>query len=302
VHVAVAGASGFVGRRLVPRLMAGGHDVVALGRRPADLARALPGATAVAADVTDPLSLRLALDGVEAAYYLVHLLGQDDLVGREVTAARRFGLAARDAGVRQVVYLGGLVPPELAVERLSAHLRARRLTEDALGVAGVPVTSLRAAIVLGRGSAGWELVRQLVTALPVLASPARSRSRSQPIAAADLVDLLVAVLGHAPALGAVVEVGGPDVVTYPDLVRRTARALHRPGLVPRVPWLPTVLQDAAVRGLTDVDPALASDLLESLRHDAVVGDPRWLGLLGRPLLGLDDAIAAALAEDPAGAP
>ncbi|GAB3591506.1 hypothetical protein GCM10027446_09690 [Angustibacter peucedani] len=293
-RVAVLGATGYVGGLLVPALADAGHDVVALARRPHEVP-ARDGVRALAADVDDEPSLRRALRGVDVAFYLAHLLGHDDLVAREVAAAQRFARAAAAGGVRQVVSVGGLVPPDLDPSRLSPHLQGRTATEDALRDGEVPVTAVRAAVVVGPGSAGWEVLRQIATALPLMAAPRRARARSQPIAQRDLVGFLLAVLGQRATYDQVVEVGGPDVVTYRELVARVQRGLGRPGVVPEVLVVPRVVQEAAVRQLTDVDPDVAMDLLESAGHDAVVSDERWLHLLPHPPTSLDEAIRHALA-------
>ena len=221
-RVAVTGATGYVGRLLVPALADAGHDVVALARRPHEVP-VRTGVRAVAADVDDEASLRRALRGVDAAYYLVHLLGTDNLVAREIAAAQRFGAVAAACGVRQVVSVGGLVSPDVEPSQLSQHLQGRLGTEDALRAGGVPLTAVRAAVVVGPGSAGWEVLRQIATALPLMVAPRRARARSQPIAPADLLGYLLAVLGDEATYGQVVEVGGPDVVTYREFVARVQR-------------------------------------------------------------------------------
>ncbi|WP_460447080.1 NmrA family NAD(P)-binding protein [Angustibacter aerolatus] len=293
MQVAVAGASGFVGSRLAAALTAAGHDVRALTRHPE---RYTGAGTPLAADVDDPATLGAALAGCELAYYLVHRLGVPGVVEVEHRSASAFGAAAAGAGVTDLVCLGGLVPPDVATERLSVHLQGRLAVEQGLAASGVRRTAVRAAIVLGRGSAGFELIRQLAVALPVIASPVRSRARVQPIAADDLVGYLGDLLDHPAARGGVLEVGGPDAVSYRELVRRVSRAVGQPGFVPEVLMVPRVVQQAAVQRLTDVDPAVADDLLASLDLDAVVDDPRALDLLPRRPVGLDVAVARAVAE------
>lgn len=296
-RVAVAGASGFVGRRLVPALLAAGHDVTALTRRPT----AYDGPVrAVRADVHDPRSLTRALRGVDVAIYLVHELagGHDDLPDRERRSGEAFGRAAARCGVRQVVYLGGLSTPGAHDDptELSPHLRARRLTEAALGVGGVPVTVVRAGIVLGRGSLGWEMMRQLGGRVPVTAAPLRSRSRTQPIGAHDLVGFLVDVVDDARLLDTVLEVGTDEVVTYRDLMGRVARAHGHRGVVVPSPVVPSLLMEAGLQALTDVHVPTAMALLASMSTDATVNDDRVRRLLPRRPMTLDAAIEAAAAE------
>ena len=218
-RVLVAGATGFVGSRLVDALVAIGHDVRAMSRRPGSYTGA---GRPVAGDVHDRRSLGPALDGAEIAYYLVHSLDDDDFERRDAVAAEGFGAAAAAAGVGQLVYLGGLGAEDPAA--LSPHLRSRRQVESRLGAAGVPVTVLRAAIVVGDGGVSWEITRQLVKNLPVMVTPRWVETRTQPIAAADAVRYLVGVLDHPEAVGRVFEIGGPDVLTYAEMLRRAARA------------------------------------------------------------------------------
>ncbi len=294
-RVAVAGASGFVGRRLVPALLAAGHDVTALTRRPSEYDGPV---RAVRADVHDPRSLTRALRGVDVAVYLVHELagGHDDLPDRERRSGEAFGRAAARCGVRQIVYLGGLSGPDADPQSLSPHLLARRLTEGALGVGAVPVTVVRAGIVLGRGSLGWEMMRQIGARVPVTAAPLRSRSRTQPIGADDLIGYLVDVVDDPRLLDTVIEVGTDDVVTYRDLMGRVARAHGHRGLVVPSPVVPALLMRAGLLALTDVDAPTAMALLASMSTDATVNDDLARRLLSRRPATLDEAIAAAAAE------
>ncbi|MGZ6827090.1 MAG: NAD(P)H-binding protein, partial [Mycobacteriales bacterium] len=174
MRVLVTGASGFVGRRLCPALEAAGHDVRAMTRRPEDYRGV---GEPVAGDVGDQGSLRAALDGCRAAYYLVHSLDSPDFERKDAAAARAFGQAACEAGLERIVYLGGLGDDR---DDLSAHLRSRREVEGLLGQAGVPVTTLRAGIVVGHGGISWELTRQLVEHLPAMVTPRWVHTRCQP--------------------------------------------------------------------------------------------------------------------------
>ena len=216
LQVLVTGATGFVGARLAAALVEEGHDVRAMTRRPQ--AYDGPG-TPVAGDVATPDTLGPALAGVDVAYYLIHSLGSARFEAEDAAAARAFGEAAAHAGVRQIVYLGGLGGEDQA---LSPHLRSRREVEGLLGRAGVPVTVLRAAIVVGHGGISWEMTRQLIEHLPLLAAPSWAHTLTQPIALADVVRYLVGVLDHPRARGRVFEVGGADVLSYEDMLRRAA--------------------------------------------------------------------------------
>jgi uncharacterized protein YbjT (DUF2867 family) len=203
VRIAVLGATGFVGRALVPAL-AERHEVTAAARRPG---RAAPGVRAVPADATDADAVRRALDGADVAYYLVHSLGSANYAERDRHAAETVAAAAGSAGVRQLVYLGGLGDDRVD---LSPHLRGRLETAEALASGSVPVTTLRAAVVVGRGSAGFETIVALVDRLPAMVAPRWIATPTQPIALADVVRYLVGVAGNPPALGASFDAGGPE--------------------------------------------------------------------------------------------
>ena len=213
-RILVTGATGFVGRRLVDALSDAGYDDLrAMTRNPDTYAGK---GDAVAGDVGDPESLEAALDSVEIAYYLVHSLDDADFERLDAEAARNFAAAAAGAGVRQIIYLGGLGADD---GTLSAHLRSRREVEGLLGEAGVPVTALRAAIVVGNGGISWEITRQLVKRLPAMIVPKWAMTRTQPIALDDVVRYLVGVADTPDAFGRVFEIGGPDRLTYVEMLR-----------------------------------------------------------------------------------
>ena len=198
MRVLVAGASGFVGRRLCPALVEAGHEVRAMTRHPDTYSGA---GEPFGADVSDEASLGPAVDGCDAAYYLVHSLADSDFQRRDAEAARSFAGAAATAGLSQIVYLGGLGND---ADDLSAHLRSRREVEELLASTGVPVTSLRAGIIVGHGGISWEMTRQLVEHLPAMITPRWVHTRTQPIAVEDVVRYLVGVLGAPDALSQVV--------------------------------------------------------------------------------------------------
>jgi uncharacterized protein YbjT (DUF2867 family) len=286
----VAGGTGFVGRRLVRALVDDGHDVRVMTRAP-DRYRG-PG-KAVHGDVADPRSLAGAVEGCAAAYYLVHSLDSADFEQRDAAAARAFGEAAATAGVEQIVYLGGLGDDG---DALSAHLRSRREVEALLGEAGVPVTVLRAGIVVGHGGISWEITRQLVEHLPAMVTPRWVRTRTQPIAVDDVVRYLVGVLGNPDAIGRVFEVGGPDVLEYREMLTRVAALEGRRLPIVPVPLLSPGLSSRWLAFVTDVDTRAGRNLVDSMVNEVVVRDPSIREVVPFPLTGYDDAVRQALDE------
>jgi uncharacterized protein YbjT (DUF2867 family) len=288
--VLVAGASGFVGRRLCPALVDAGYEVRAMTRNPERYSGA---GEAVRADVHDPGSLAAAMAGAEAAVYLVHSLASKDFARLDAEAARAFGRAAAEAGGRQIVYLGGLGSDE---DRLSAHLRSRREVEGLLGAAGTPVTVLRAGILIGSGGISWEITRQLVDHLPVMVTPRWVSTRTQPIAVDDVVRYLVGVLGRPEAFGEVYEVGGPEVLRYSDMLRRVAAVSGRHVVILPVPLLSPALSGRWLGLVTDVDSRAGRSLVDSMTNEVVVHDHRIRSLVPFEPLGYDDAVRRALEE------
>ena len=265
--VLVTGATGFVGSRLVPALLDAGHRVKAMTRRPETYAG--PG-EAVRGDVHDPGSLADAVEGSDVAVYLVHSLGEPDFERRDAEAARWFGLAAAAAGVRQIVYLGGLGSDD---DRLSAHLRSRREVEHMLAESGVPVTILRAAIVVGAGGISWEITRQLVKHLPAMVVPRWTATRTQPIALHDVVRYLAGVVGADDARGRTFEVGGADQLTYLEMLQQAAEVMHGRRLpIVQVPLLTPRLSSYWISLVTSVDPTTGRNLIDSMSNEVVQRD------------------------------
>ena len=265
--VLVTGATGFIGRRLVPALVEKGHPVRAMTRHPASYDG--PG-EAVGADVMDPASLEEALAGVDVAIYLVHSLDDPDFERKDAEAARNFGRAAAKAGVRQIVYMGGLGDDG---DDLSPHLRSRREVEGILGEDGVPVTVLRAAIVVGHGGISWEITRQLVKNLPAMVVPRWVTTRSQPIAIDDVVRYLAGVVDHPDALGRVFEIGGPEQLTYLEMMQVAAEVAGGSRLpIITVPLLTPRLSSYWLALVTDVDATTGRNLIDSMSTEVVVSE------------------------------
>jgi len=290
VRILVAGSSGFVGRRLCPALTEAGHEVRAMTRHPETYEGA---GEPVQADVHDGASLAAAAAGCDAAYYLVHSLDDANFRQRDAKAARAFGYAAANAGLERIVYLGGLGDDD---DDLSAHLRSRREVEQMLGSYGVPVTTLRAGIIVGHGGISWELTRQLVDHLPAMITPQWVRTRTQPIAIDDVVRYLVGVLEVPDAADRAFDVGGPDVLEYVDMMRRVAAIKGRPLVVVPVPLLTPGLSSRWLSLVTDLDTQTGRSLVDSMRNEVVVRDDSIRALVPFEPMGYDDAVRAALAE------
>jgi uncharacterized protein YbjT (DUF2867 family) len=289
--VLVTGATGFIGSRLVPELVDRGFAVRAMTRNPAAYAGA---GEPVAGDVTDPGTLAVPLEGVDVAVYLVHSLDDDDFERRDAGAARTFGLAAAASGVRQIVYLGGLGKEGAA---LSPHLRSRREVERLLGEAGVPVTVLRAAIVVGAGGVSWEMTRQLVKNLPAMVVPKWAATRTQPIALDDVVRYLAGVVDREEALGRAFEIGGPDQLSYVEMLQLAAEAMDgRRVPIVTVPVLTPRLSSYWISFVTSVDATTGRNLIDSMGTEVIVTDHAIRDLVPGEPLTYAEAVRRALEE------
>ncbi len=289
-YVLVAGASGFVGSRLGAALTAAGHQVRAMTRNPDTYDGH---GEAVYGDVHDAATLGNALDGCRAAYYLVHSLDSKDFQRLDAEAARAFGRVASEAGVQQIIYLGGLGSE---TDQLSSHLRSRREVEGLLGNAGTPVTVLRAGIIVGSGGISWEMTRQLVEHLPAMVTPRWVRTRTQPIAVADVVRYLVGVLDEARTKGQVFEIGGPEVLQYVTMLRRVAKIKNRRLLIVPVPLLSPALSSRWLALVTDVDTQTGRSLVDSMANEVVVCDDSIKSIVTFEAMGYDEAVRTALSE------
>lgn len=299
MKVAVIGSTGYVGGRLIPQLLAAGHDVRCLARTPARLIGVdwRSDAEVVSADVLDQDSLDDALDGIDAVYYLVHAMGHaGDFEEADRMGAENTRKAAEKAGVSRIIYLGGL--GEENPDHLSSHLASRHEVGEVLAAGSVPVTELRAAVIIGSGSASFEMLRHLAEVLPAMICPRWVTStKCQPIAIADVLHYLVAVLDSPETIGEIFEIGGPDVLTYRDMMDRYSEiaGLKRRLILP-VPLLTPRLSSHWVNLVTPLPYGLARPLVDSLINDVVVTPERdILRVVEHTPYTLDRAIERALA-------
>jgi uncharacterized protein YbjT (DUF2867 family) len=293
LRVLVTGATGYIGGRLVPVLESSGVRLRCLARRPAALKSRVADTTdVVVGDVMDPASLDGALTGIDVAYYLVHSMGADgDYRATDAVAARHFGEAARRAGVRRVVYLGGLAAGD---EPLSTHLRSRLETGDALRASGVPVIEFRASVVVGSGSLSFELIRALVERLPVMICPRWVSTLAQPIGIDDVLAYLVGAL-HLPDEGSrTFEIGGADQASYGDLMREYARQRGLTRVMITVPFLTPRLSSLWLGLVTPVYARVGRELIAGLKTRSIVTNPSAQSAFPIRPVGLRDAIARAI--------
>ena len=287
MNVVVFGASGTIGRPLLAELERV-HDVVAVSR---SQRRDVGKVTWKTADATDRHSVSSVLEGADVVYYLVHSLGSPDFEEQDLKAAETTAREAERAGVKQLVYLGGLGDDS---PDLSAHLRSRRETGKRLAATSVPVTTLRAAMVVARGSAAFETIVALVDRLPAMMTPRWVSTPTQPVALTDVVGYLAGVCGLEPAYGATYDIGGPEVMTYREMIERIARLRGKHPFIFEVPVLTPYLSSLWLHLVTPVKAGVARPLIEGLRTETVVREDRIRQLLPIELTPFDAAAREAL--------
>ncbi len=293
LRVGVVGASGYVGRRLIPALRDEGAKVRAISRRPnADL-ELVEGIEVAQGDALDRASLDRVFEGLDVVYWLVHSMGAGgDFAELDRQAARNAAGAAEAAGVKQIIYVSGLGDSD---PELSHHLQSRHETGAIISEGSVPVTTLRAAMVIGQHSASFQMMRDLVHRLPAMVTPRWVTTRSQPIAFADLRDYLVGVCALPAAYGRVLDVGGPDILTFQEMMERTAvlAGRRKPFILP-VPVLSPSLSSLWCGLVTDVDTNIARPLVEGLRNETICLNDDILELVPKERMSFDDAVRRAL--------
>jgi uncharacterized protein YbjT (DUF2867 family) len=299
VHVLVSGANGYIGLRLIQSLLDHGHEITAVvrDRRRFPLANFGEGEDrlrVVEGDFLEEGSLRDLPKAVDAAYYLIHSMGSGgDFAGKEEACAVNFSDAAKSRGWKRIVYLGGLAADE---EPLSEHLASRRRVEEVLRGSGVPLTVLRASIIVGSGSASFEIIRDLAEKLPVLVTPRWVHTHCQPIAIRNVLDYLTGILEHPETIGASYDIGGPEVMSYLDLIKGycEVRGLRRIFLPTRL--LSPRLSSGWLCLLTSTSFPLARSLVDSLTHETVCHDQKIRAIIPLELLIYRQAVERALAR------
>ena len=294
MNILITGITGYVGSRLEPRLRRDGHAVRGFARDPS---RAAPGIPVVAGDAVSGTGLAQALDGIDIAYFLIHSMepaSGGPFPAREQAAAHRFAEAAQAAGVRRIVYLGGLMPAD---GPLSEHLASRLEVEQILLAAAPCSVALRASIVIGAGSRSFRFLVRLVERLPVLALPAWHTNRTRPIDERDMVELLARAATNDSVCGQSLDVGGPDLVSYGELIERIAdhMLVSRPTIsFKRLMVTPIASRISA--SIAGENHELIGPLMESLDHDLLPRDDRAAAILKVRLHSLDAAIEHALRD------
>ncbi len=295
MRILVTGATGYIGGRLVPRLIEAGHEVRCMARRPSKLAGRpwFDDVEVVEGDVLNARQAKEAAAGCDAAYYLVHSMASgSDFAEQDRQAALNFRKAGEAAGLRRIVYLGGLGPEDAP---LSAHLASRREVGQLLAEGPTPLTELRAAVIIGSGSLSFEMLRYLTEVLPVMTTPKWVRTRCQPIAIRDVLELLVRAVEDEAPIDRILEVGGPDTLTYQQMMQVYAEeaGLRRRLIIP-VPLLTPRLSSLWVGLVTPLPTSVARPLVESLRSEVTVGDRAADALLSHPPTPYREAVRRAL--------
>ncbi|CAN5354137.1 NAD(P)H-binding protein [soil metagenome] len=288
MRVAVFGATGVIGSALLPRLTAE-HELIAVSRT---ARRAEPSIRWVEGDAASADDVTRAVDGAEVVYYLVHSLGSRDFERQDRVAAQNVADASERAGVEQIVYLGGLGDDSLTA---SSHLRSRRETGERLASGSTPVTTLRAAMVVGKGSAAFETIVALVDRLPAMITPSWVSTPTQPVALDDVARYLAGVCGNDATLGRSFDVGGPEVMTYRQMIERIAVLRGRRPLIVEVPVLTPRLSSLWLHLVTPVGATVARPLIEGLKNPTVAREERLRSLLPFELTTFDVAAREAFA-------
>lgn len=293
--ILVTGATGYIASRLIPRLLESGYQVRCLVRNPLRLTGRswFRHVDIFQGDATLPSTLAPALDGVHTAYYLIHNMSSGrGYLARELTCAHNFAVAAEEAGIEQIIYLGGLADPE---QRLAPHMRSRIETGEMLRYGKVPVTEFRAGVIMGSGSISFEMLRFMTELFPIVPGPLWMKNKSQPIAIQNVIDYLLSALTNPPARGGIFEIGGPEVTTYADMILCYARVRGLKRRMFLLPGVPVWLMAFGVGLMTPVPRSIAQALIGGLTNDSIVRHNQALRVFKDiRLISMDEATAYAL--------
>ena len=296
--VLVTGATGYIASRLIPKLLEQGFRVRCLVRKPLRLkARTwFPYVEIAAGDVMDPLTLAPAMDGVHTAYYLVHNMSSGQgYTSLELNGAQNFASAAEQAGVKHIIYLGGLANPQ--GEKISSHMRSRIETGNTLRKGKVPVTEFRAGVIVGPGSISFEMIRFMTELMPVIFGPIWLQNMAQPIAAQNVIDYLLAAFENQTGQGRVFEIGGPDKMSYAELMLTYGRLSGLWRKIVTIPGIPLWFMALGVEWMTPVPTSIAIPLLDGMRSESVVQDESAHRFFPNiRLIGYEDAVKIALGQ------
>lgn len=295
-RILVLGASGYIGQHLVQALSQQGHQVLAAARRIERLDKQqLPSVSCHKVDLNEPDTLTPLLADVDTVYYLVHGMGEGgDFIAHERQVAQNVRDALRHTPVNQLIFLSSLQAPK---HEQSDHLRARQITADTLRESGVPVTELRAGIIVGAGSAAFEVMRDMVYNLPVLTPPRWVRSRTTPIALENLLHYLVALLAHPASSHRVLEAAGPQVLSYQEQFEHFMAVSGKHRLLIPIPFPTRWISVWFLNVITSVPPTTAKALIQGLKHDLLADDTELRALIPQRLIAFDDAVRSTLKEE-----
>lgn len=295
--ILLTGATGYIGGRLLPRLLESGYRVRCMVRTPEHLHDRIPeGVEVVKGDVLDPDTLNGVMDGVTAAYYLIHSMGTSSgFEDKDRTGALNFSKAAKEAGVQRIIYLGGLGCDQQ--EKLSPHLASRQEVGRLLRESGIPTIEFRASIIIGSGSLSFEMIRALVKRLPIMTTPRWVRSKSQPISVEDILAYCLEALEIELPQSKIYEIGGPDQVSYCDIMREFARQRGLKRLIIPVPFLSPGLSSLWLGLVTPLYARIGKKIIDSVKHDTIVKDNAALQDFKVTPRGMPEAIERALQNE-----
>ncbi|HPE84588.1 MAG TPA: NAD(P)H-binding protein [Chlamydiales bacterium] len=287
MKILLTGATGAVGSELLPRLLNEGHEVVVLSRRP--FSHPSKKVTSIQADLINSIALPQDID---IAYYLVHSMEkrQKNYALLEKTAARHFVLALKATQVKQIIYLSGIAnDPDR-----SSHIDSRLCVENVFKASSIPTTVLRAGIIISQKSASFKIILDLVNRLPVMTPPKWIHNLCQPIALCDVIDYLLAVALHPQALGQTFDIGGPDIISYKEMLQRCAQALGKKRLIISVPLLTPYLASLWLKLITDVNFSLCKKLVQNLKNNFICKDTQIQTIFPKSCLNYEEALAKVL--------